>query len=189
MRLQSGYFEDAELCFDVLENSKFGFIHQILSCTRWENLSSVTTSSAGFGMIRLMRYTTVKQYGARYLSESEFRSCLSRAEREYYGLLASSLLKGRGTEFWKYHAKGLEQLGERIDWRRIILMLFPRLFDLVGNPKAAMETLCRRLVLLSRRKARSLRDPQSISSTVVRRTHHDPHTGFGSGGTPGFSWL
>ena len=29
--VESGYFEDAELCFDVLDRAKFGFIHQILS--------------------------------------------------------------------------------------------------------------------------------------------------------------
>jgi glycosyltransferase involved in cell wall biosynthesis len=149
---ESGYFEDAELCFELLENSKFGFIHQILSCTRWENLSSVTTGVAGFGMIRLMRYITVKKYGARYLGESEFLSSLSGAEHDYYRLLASSVAMGRGTKFWKYHADGLEQIGERIDWRRIILLQFPRLLDLVGNPKTALETLCRRLVSLFRRR-------------------------------------
>lgn len=140
LEVESGYFEDAELCFDVLENAKFGFIHQILSCTRWDN-TGITTGVHDFSIHKLMRYIMVKRYGSRYLSESEYRLCLSTAEREYYELLASSLFKARGTEFWKYHAKGLEQSGEQIDWRRVILLQFPRVLNFLGNPKAALGTL------------------------------------------------
>jgi glycosyltransferase involved in cell wall biosynthesis len=146
--VDSGYFEDAELCFDVLENAKFGFIHQILTCTRW-NRPSITASVNGFDpRHRLMSYVVTKRYGARYLNESEFRSCVSRAEREYYELLASQGSVGRGSGFWKYHARGLEQAGERIHWSRVRLLQFARLLNFLGNPKTALGTLVRRLFAL-----------------------------------------
>ena len=92
LEVDSGYFEDAELCFDVLENAKFGFIQQILTCTRWDN-ACITADVIGFDPNhRLMAYTVMKLYGSRYLSESEFESCFARAEREYYELLASGCL-------------------------------------------------------------------------------------------------
>ncbi len=157
--VDSGYFEDAELCFEVLENSKFGFIHQILTCTRWEN-PSITASVNGFDpRHRMMSYVVTKRYGARYLNESEFRSCVSRAEREYYQLLASQVPIARRSGFWKYHARGLEQAGERIHWSRVILLQFPRLLNVLGNPKAALATWGRRLRSRSRRENSIYRRP------------------------------
>ena len=34
LELESGYFFDVELCFQVLEHLRFGFIHQILTFSR-----------------------------------------------------------------------------------------------------------------------------------------------------------
>jgi glycosyltransferase involved in cell wall biosynthesis len=143
VEVASGYFDDAELCFDVLDNSKFGFIQQILTCTRWDN-PCFTADVIDFDPHhRLVSYTVIKQYGARYLSDSEFRSCLSRAEREYYELLSSRLFNGPGREFWKYHERGLEQIGLRIDWSRVILLQFPRLLNVIGNPKSTLGAIVR----------------------------------------------
>jgi glycosyltransferase involved in cell wall biosynthesis len=142
--IDSGYFEDAEICFVVLENAKFGFIHQILTCTRWDNACITADVNRFDPLHRLMTYTVVKLYGARYLSEAEFQSRLAGAERDYYALLASKLSLGPGHKFWKYHAKGLEQLGARIDWGRVIFLQFPRLFNLLGNPKRSFEAIASR---------------------------------------------
>lgn len=124
LEVDSGYFEDAELCFDVLENAKFGFVHQILTCTRWGN-PSVTASVNGFDpRHRLMKYVVTKRYGSRYLNNAEYSSCEAIAEREYYELLASQVSMPWKSGFWRYHAKGLEQAGERINWSRIVLCSF-----------------------------------------------------------------
>ena len=119
LELESGYFEDAELCFEVLEQAKFGFIHQILTYTRLDNESSFR-SAERFAFKPLSIYIMTKKYGQRYLSDSEFRCCLPRAERDYYGMLASSLFKGRGSGFWRYHTRGFELAGDRLDWGRVV---------------------------------------------------------------------
>jgi glycosyltransferase involved in cell wall biosynthesis len=149
--VDSGYFEDAELCFDVLENAKFGFIHQILSCGRWGN-ASVTSCVRDFDPShRLMSYVVTKRYGPRYLSDSEFRACKAKTERAYYELLARQVPFGRKSGFWRWHARGLEQSGEQIDWSRIALLQFPRLLNVLGNPKAALGALSRGLLSFARR--------------------------------------
>ena len=149
--VDSGYFPDAELCFEVLENAKFGFIHQILTFTRWDN-ASITSSVLRFdSRHRLMSYVVTKLYGPCYLNDSEYQICLRKAEREYYRLLASGVSFGRSSGFWKYHARGLEQAGEKIQWTRVVLLQFPRLLNLIGNPKASLASLGRRLVSRFRR--------------------------------------
>ena len=99
---------------------------------------------------RLMTYILAKRYGARYLDEAEFRKCVSKAERDYYEFLASHVSVKRNSGFWKYHDRGLDLASERIDWSRVVRMQFPRLINCLGNPKAALGTLARHLLSLSR---------------------------------------
>ena len=113
-----GYFDDSQLCFEVLERPKVGFVHQVLSYSRWGN-ESVTTSTTTDKMYEFMRYMFVHKYGTRYLTESEYRDTLAWIDREYYSMLALSLFKGRGTKFWQFHTRGLEVAGSRLDWGRV----------------------------------------------------------------------
>ena len=70
-----GYFDDSQFCFEVLERPKVGFVHQVLSYSRWGN-ESVTTSTTTDKMYEFMRYMFVHKYGTRYLTESEYRDTL-----------------------------------------------------------------------------------------------------------------
>ena len=138
------HFSDSQLCFEILESKKFGFVQQILSYTRQGNVS-IGTSLRSFCPGPLLDYVMTKKYGRCYLEESEYRRCLARAERHYYLMLAYSLFHRRGPDFWQYQAGGLELVGERLDWGRIVLMQLPRLFNLMGNPKRALEVIWERL--------------------------------------------
>ena len=135
-----GYFDDSQFCFEVLERPKVGFVHQVLSYSRWGN-ESVTTSTTTDKMYEFMRYMFVHKYGTRYLTESEYRDTLAWVDREYYSMLALSLFKGRGTKFWQFHTRGLEVAGSRLDWVRLARMQLPRLLNLLGNPKRTVEGL------------------------------------------------
>jgi glycosyltransferase involved in cell wall biosynthesis len=168
LELESGYFEDAELCFEVLDSRKFGFIHQILSCTRSDNLG-ITSEIIHFNIHHLMRYVVTKRYGSKYLNSLEFHECLSRAEDEYYRMLALSLFKGRGSRFWQYHVKGLEISGQRLDWGRVVRLQLPRLLNLVGNPKRTLDGVWEQLRStklinrIPRRQSLPYRSPDSTS--------------------------
>jgi len=164
----AGYFEDAHLCFDVLEHRKFGFIHQILSYTRIGN-PSIMTSVMNFNYTLLTYFMMMKKYGYRYLTFSEYRRCFTTAERLYYGLLAGSLFQGRGPAFWDYHTKGLKVAGEHLDWGRIVRMQVPRLVNLIGNPKRTGEWLWDRLVFRNRAKQPSVSSSPTESDKSPRQ--------------------
>jgi len=178
----SGYFDDVDLCFEVLERLKFGFVHQILSYTRLGN-PSLMTSAKGLEFELLTYYMSMKKYGGRYLTASEHRRGLRTVEHRYYRMLAGNLFVGRGREFWEYHAKGLEVAGERLDWGRVVRMQVPRLVNLIGNPKSTAEWLWDRFASrklakrpgvssLSKESDRSVRSPKG-SAVVSRRSGGD----------------
>ncbi len=137
---QSGYFPDTWACFEVLERAKFGFVHQVLSYTRVDNELTMTPIRL-YDFMNLMDYISIRKYGKRYLNNAEYRRRVTGLERDYYLMLALSLFKQRGSDFWRYHARGLELVGERLDWGRILRLQLPRLFNLMGNPKMALEGL------------------------------------------------
>jgi glycosyltransferase involved in cell wall biosynthesis len=168
--LPSGYFDDAELCFQVLAHAKFGFIHQILTFSRLDNPSAYN-SIVKYGPIKLSRYIMTAKYGRRYLSDSEFRECFRKAANEYYGMLARSLFKKRGPGFWHYHARGLELAGISLDWGRISRLQVLYLLNLVGNPKRSMEglwNLVRSRYLSNAESGQGLRGSLSRGATISR---------------------
>ena len=100
---------DTEVCFDLLRNSDFGFVHQVLTFTRVrdESLTAISNdllTSAG-GMLY-----TLRAFGREYLSEDEFQACWNHLLSEYYEFLAKSTLEGRGAKFWEYHKGKLNEL-------------------------------------------------------------------------------
>ena len=129
-----GYFDDSQLCFEVLDGPKVGFVHQVLSYMCWGN-DSVTTSTFVDNSYKLMRYLFVRKYGRVYLTDSEFRRTRENLEREYYKMLALSLFKGRGPKFWQYHANGIELAGDRLDWGRITAHAVSAVSQLIGEPQ------------------------------------------------------
>jgi glycosyltransferase involved in cell wall biosynthesis len=137
-----GYFNDTHSYFEFLEQPKVGFIHQVLSYSRWGN-DSITTSTMTLNMYHLMRYMMLLKYGNRYLTDAEYHDAVAEVNRSYYDLLAQSVFHGRGSKFWQYHARGLEVAGSRLDWRRLARMQLPRLFIKLGNPQQTMAGLWR----------------------------------------------
>lgn len=142
---ESSYHEDSELCFEVLDQRSFGFVHQILTYTRVDNVS-ISTEVQDFDPDALHAYIITKQYGRRYLTAKEFDDQWRRTEDAYYNMLAFNLFRGRSADFWSYHRKGLELTGERLDSGRLYRMQVPRLLNLLGNPKMALERVLQRLL-------------------------------------------
>ena len=100
---------DTEVCFDLLRNSDFGFVHQVLTFTRIreESLTAMSndlqTSSSGI-------LYALRAFGREYLSEGEFQSCWEHVLSGYYEFLAKSFLEGRDAKFWEYHKGKLREL-------------------------------------------------------------------------------
>lgn len=112
-------FEDAEVCFELLADHDFGFVHQVLSFTRTENDSLWRGMRAYNGWL-LARRNQLAQYGRRVLEPDEFDQLWRVRERHYRSFLAEAWLARRDEGFWSFHRKGLATVGDTIDRKALI---------------------------------------------------------------------
>ncbi|MEW6053661.1 MAG: glycosyltransferase family 2 protein [Nitrospirota bacterium] len=121
---------DTEACYDILRDSDFGYVHQVLSFTRRHN---ETESSYAKRMNTYLSGSLIilKKYGPVYLSEQEYNRRVEKHLNEYYLFLASSFLKKRDKSFWEYHKKSLQDLGVGLSYTRLagksFLILYNRI--------------------------------------------------------------
>ena len=85
---------DTSACFDVLRNTDFGFVYQVLSYERVHDESQSSTSAV------LNRYSSanvsdVIHYGPYYMTAEETRTVLKKHLSDYYRFLAVSAFRRR----------------------------------------------------------------------------------------------
>jgi len=131
---------DLEACLDILQNSEFGFVHQVLTYTRHHSgrlshfAKRLYTSKVG-------RYHVFMKYGPMYLSPKEYENTLRERTQAYYRFLAENLFRRRGRETLSYHRDALLQLGYSISWRRLAGAFFAFAIDRILNPKSTISGL------------------------------------------------
>jgi glycosyltransferase involved in cell wall biosynthesis len=136
------YFEDAEVCFEILRNHDFGFVPQILTFNRRDNYSywSKLESHSPRVLLELM---FIHRFGEYFFEPREFGRRTREIENVFYGLLAGSALRAQGKDFWRFHSEGLSWLGRKMSIRKIALEVVLRLMNSALNPKLGFEELWR----------------------------------------------
>src|SRR5439155_18145007 len=131
---------DTEVCFALLKNCDFGFVHQILTFTRLragsENTVSASRQSYFAGMLHI-----VLQHGAFYLSSTELKQYLDRLISKYYRFLGKSLLLRRDKNFWDYHTNQLSQLGFEFSRARLYFAALMGLCAATMNPRNVINKI------------------------------------------------
>lgn len=131
---------DSEACFRILQNSDFGFVHQILHYTRAPGTKSFTMLSHRLQTLEAMTLYELITYGPIYLTPEEFRSRMEEKLDEYYAFLAQSVLNGG--ESWNFHKKKLSEFGLKLDHMRMAKALFAKGMNaLVVHPGRTIEQL------------------------------------------------
>ena len=120
---------DKEICFDILQDHDFGFVHQILTFTRRHN-ESVTSLTNRFNTRRLANFIIFLRYGPVYLNGEEYEKRLEQVLENYHRFLARSVFELNEREFWNYHRNELTKLGYPPSAIRLIKALFLELLDL-----------------------------------------------------------
>lgn len=117
-------FEDGHVCFEVLKTWGFGFVHQVLSYSRYDN-GGIMSRVRQFGIGHFLQLSMLVGHGRDCLSEAEYRRCQKRAEREYFLQLtgAACSLHPLPAEFWDFHRKGLASINYVFNWKRILRWL------------------------------------------------------------------
>jgi glycosyltransferase involved in cell wall biosynthesis len=141
---EDSLLEDTEVCYQLLENRDFGFVHRILAYLRVDN-DSITSQFEDYNPYLLHELILLKRYGRLYLTEEEFRSRLCTIEKEYDRYLGRAILFGRGGGFWDYHLKGQRAAEYRLSFLKRFRLALGAAFDLALNPKNTLEKLVARL--------------------------------------------
>ena len=134
---------DDEVCFELLKDCDFGFVHQILTFTRVRpgSMSAMSgnmqTSFPGFLNILLT-------YGRDYLTAEEYEARLHRHVCEYYRFLGKSVMLNHNTTFWDYHTTRLAELGVGFSRVRLLKGTLQTLFGALLNPKDSVAKLLKR---------------------------------------------
>jgi glycosyltransferase involved in cell wall biosynthesis len=139
---ESNLHADSTVCFRILQESDFGFVHQILTFTR-TRAESNTTFSERMNSIQLSFLTELIQFGPACLNQSEYQSRLSVRLREYYQVLAEGLLQFRGTEYLQFHKKWLQALGISLDKIKLLQGFLNAIWEGVSHPILAARSLSR----------------------------------------------
>lgn len=121
---------DKEVCFEVLQQADFGFVHQVLTFTRRHN-ETVTTFARRYSSNQTAKLLIIKKYGPVYLSQTEYEQCLKRAMAQYYKFLGRSVFEFKKKEFWDYQKKQLKALDLPFNSAKLVtvslaqLLLYP----------------------------------------------------------------
>ena len=102
---------DVAAYYEVLRDSDFAFVHQVLTFIRKHDDSATSRLTSSCKKVMLSNLDLFLRFGPTYLTEQEYKSHLRTKSNKYYSYLASSLLEGREKEFWQYHKRTCESMG------------------------------------------------------------------------------
>ena len=139
------YHADKEICFDLLQQSDFGFVYQILTYTRRHDASR-TSFAERFNTYLLGNLIILMKYGQIYLNEAEYKECLRLHMKFYYAFLAENLIYLRDKEVLNYHKNNLMKLEYPFSWTKLSVASFLEIIDLLFNPKSTIERIARKII-------------------------------------------
>ena len=139
---------DTEICFELLKEADFGFVHQVLTFTRRHN-ESISSRSNRLCTKKLENYLgTFTKYGPVYLTSDEMYKRTKEIMKAYYRFLAQSILELKSKEFWVYQIKGMKTLGHPMRASKLIAAFLLELIDLRTSAKRIKKAIYMKLNIL-----------------------------------------
>lgn len=164
---ESTFHADTQVCFEILRDADFGFVHQVLTYTRRHN-DSLTSLTRRFNTRRLGMFICLVKYGPVYLSKEDYQRCLKRVIEDYHRFLGRSVWDLKGKEFWNFHKEELEKLGYPISRAKLVRSFFLGLFDLIETSRRV------RCAMEERKRHKASQDDQEWDSVLSSiRTKED----------------
>jgi glycosyltransferase involved in cell wall biosynthesis len=140
---ESSLHADEAGCYEVLQHSDFGFVHQVLSFSRIRG-EGITFSRAR----RLNTYLPaalkiLQRYGRVYLTPEEYEQVLKSRLDVYYRYLVQALVARAGGEVWEYHRRALAELGFPLSRRRLALAMLQHVRRVLFSPGSELPKVIR----------------------------------------------
>ncbi len=143
---ERSYHPDTESCYEILQHSDFGFVHEILTFMRRDN-DSITSARRRFNPDPLGAFVSVHKYGSVYLEKDEYAQCYTRVKKRYFKSLGLAYLRNRDTDFWAYHRQGLASIGYSLRKRELVKYALLFIWDMMHDPGTIVAKVlghCRR---------------------------------------------
>lgn len=134
---------DTSACYQCLQESNFGFVHQVLSYERIHG-KQMSEESRTLNAYEPSRLSDLLTYGPSCLTADEIEERRKEIVKTYYSFLATASLRGADGTFWKYHKKRFSDVGQPYSRLRFGTALAAKLLDLALNPKHTVEAIFRR---------------------------------------------
>jgi len=131
---------DVEACYEVLHESNFCFVHQVLTFIRRHEESATSLLAEPYNIFILTNLDLLSKYGPLFLSPHEYKRKIKKKMNQYYHFLARSLFQLREKKFWRYHRNFLEEMGFQLQYSQLI---YTALVRLILNPLKTFTLLFR----------------------------------------------
>jgi glycosyltransferase involved in cell wall biosynthesis len=137
---------DTSACYQQLQWSDFGFVHQVLSYERvhQQTQSAVSRSLDAYQSSQL---SDLVQYGPSYLTEADIARRVEEILEEYYRFLGANAFHFRDKAFWQYHKRRLKECGYPFSSMKFGFAVAAKAIDLMLNPKHSVEKAFRRMLV------------------------------------------
>lgn len=113
------FFGDVDMAFRLLAHGNFGFVHQVLTYSRYQP-DSITDGASHLNFWELLQYVMVEQYGREFLEPAQFEQRLHEVTTSMYRGMGEQWLKDKikfrkKKGFWEFQRKHLGDIGARVE--------------------------------------------------------------------------
>ncbi len=138
--------EDADICFELLKDRDFGFVHQVLTFTR-RQADSIHSELGQYDQRPLLALMTIARHGQAHLQPDEHARLRDSLSRGYHRSLGTNIVRGIGLSkgFWRFHRQGMKCFGFQPSRLKVAGYAVGAGLDLVLNPKSTAESVWQRL--------------------------------------------
>jgi hypothetical protein len=132
---------DTSACYQTLEHSDFGFVHQVLAYARI-HADSQTSKSLKIGTFNLALMGDLTRFGPKYLSPSELKQRLEHFLDSYYRVVVHVLVERSGDkEFLDQQKAALQEMGLRFSFAGLLKTAILMGFGLLLKPGVALNKI------------------------------------------------
>jgi glycosyltransferase involved in cell wall biosynthesis len=135
---------DTSACYKCLQETDFGFVHQVLSYERVHE-NTISRTAKDLNAYLPSKINDLLGYGSSCMTQLEVESRLKELLNEYYRFLAIGAVNLRGRKFWTYHKDRLREFGYPLDGLKLCKAISVKLMDLLFNPKRTVEIFLKRV--------------------------------------------
>lgn len=135
---ENRFFMDVDMAFRLLADGDFGFVHQVLTFSRYQP-DTITDTASHFNPWPLLQYLMVEQYGRDFLSPEEFRKRHDEVTAELYRGLGEQWLKDlvrlkKRKQFWDFQRHHLGDIGMEISPSLLAKGVMRAGLQMIGSP-------------------------------------------------------